>query len=179
MPRRFSGIETDEHSAMTTDELYRKWYDRLVAYFARTCRPQEAEDLAQDLFVHYVQTLCRGVLIRTPEHWLWRAARNLATDRYRHYARRPVIAEVELADLELEDPQQPDPLDLACRGEARAAIAVLLPELSPAQRRALALRYGGDLGHRDVALRLGISLTAAKARHYRAIVHLRDLAGGG
>ena len=158
----------------TTEDLYPLWHDRMVDYFALSCRSHEAEDLAQDVFVRYLQPLCRGETIRDPERWLWRVARNLVFDRYRHYGRRPGVVDVDVSEVEVEDPRQPDPQEWVCRRDTAAdAMEALLCELTDAQRGVLALRYGEGLGHRDVACRLGISVPASKARQRRALARLR------
>ncbi len=166
---------------MTTDELYRKMHDPLAAYFANACLSQEADDLVQELFVNYLQALCEGASIRTPERWLWRAARNLAVDWYRRAARRPLLVSLEFAGQRIADPLQRDPLDLACLGEPCDALAALVDGLPANQRQALAVRYAEKrpLRHREVARRLGISLSAARARHTRAVANLRLLASRG
>jgi len=164
---------------MTTDELYRKMHDPLAAYFANVCRSHEADDLVQELFVSYLQALCEGASIRTPERWLWRAARNLAIDCYRLDARQPILVNLELAGWGIADPLQQDPLEIACRGEPYDALAELVHGLPANQRQALAVRYADKhpLRHREVARCLGISLSAARARHTRAVANLRVLAG--
>lgn len=168
-------------TGMATEDLYRLWHDRMIAYFARHCRSYEAEDLVQDLFVRYLQTLCRGAPIYRPDRWLWRAARNLVFDRYRHYGRQPGMVDVDVNEVEIEDPRQPDPQEWVCRRDtASDAMEALLVELADTQRHVLALRYGRrELSHRDVACRLGISVTASKARQHRALAHLRVVAGKG
>jgi RNA polymerase sigma factor (sigma-70 family) len=164
---------------MTTDELYRKMHDPLAAYFANVCRSQEADDLVQELFVSYLQALCEGASIQTPEHWLWRAARNLAIDCYRLATRRPILISLELAGQGIADPLQQDPLELVCRGDTYDALTALVHGLPANQRQALAVRYADmcPLRHREVARCLGISLSAARARHTRAVANLRVLTG--
>ncbi len=162
---------------ITTAELYTEWRAKLLAYFARTSYAYEAEDLVQEVFVRYMQALCRGACFHTPERLLWRAARNVLLDRHRYHTRRPSTVDADVAGFDLIDPRQPDPLELVCLADARDAVDALLPELTPAQRDVLALHYGAELEYADVADLLGITLGSAKARGLRALVCLRHVTG--
>jgi RNA polymerase sigma-70 factor (ECF subfamily) len=68
------------------------------------------------------------------------------------------------------------------RGEARDEFAArrrgkqirdALSRLKPSEREALVLRYVADLGHREIALELGVDEAAARKRTSRALARLR------
>jgi RNA polymerase sigma-70 factor (ECF subfamily) len=57
----------------------------------------------------------------------------------------------------------------------RLTLRDALASLSPDEREAIALRYGGDLTLAEVADVVGANRTAVEARIYRGLRKLRDL----
>ena len=72
-------------------QLYRAEQGRLLRYFTRRVGPDEARDLAQDVFI---RLLLSGAFerIETPGAYLMRSARNLLIDRARRKMRAQAIS---------------------------------------------------------------------------------------
>jgi RNA polymerase sigma factor (sigma-70 family) len=58
--------------------------------------------------------------------------------------------------------------------EDREMLGAALGELAPEEREAVALRFGADLTVPEIARLLGVSLTTAEGRVYRALRKLRE-----
>jgi RNA polymerase sigma-70 factor (ECF subfamily) len=58
--------------------------------------------------------------------------------------------------------------------EDRELLGAALAELAPEEREAVSLRFGADLTVPEIARLLGVSLTTAEGRVYRALRKLRD-----
>lgn len=139
----------------------------------------EAEDLAQDVFLHLWRRAelfdgSRGGFLG----WLVSLTRNRAIDRIRSrraQARKADAYEVELqADLA---PRTMDPNETAFAGELRGAVARALNVLPEAQRTALELAYFGGFSHSEIAEKLETPLGTIKARIRQGMLRMRDLLG--
>jgi RNA polymerase sigma factor (sigma-70 family) len=111
--------------------------------------PQEAEDVLQETLIAALRAYPRlrpGSNLRA---WALSIARNKAIDAVRARGRRPTP---------VSDPDTAAPAATEPDGEVWAAVR----ELPPKQRAAIALRYAGDLRHREVALAMGVSEEAAR-----------------
>ena len=111
--------------------------------------PQEADDVLQETLIAALRAYPRlrpGSNLRA---WGLSIARNKAIDAVRARGRRP---------LPVSDPEPGAPEVAEPDGDVWAAVR----ELPPKQRAAIALRYAGDLRHRDVAVAMGVSEEAAR-----------------
>lgn len=126
--------------------------------------PQEADDVLQETLIAALRAYPRlrpGSNLRA---WGMSIARNKAIDSARARGRRPVP--VEGAGERLAAPAGPE-LD----GDVWAAVR----ELPPKQRAAVALRYAGDLPHREVATAMGVSEEAARRSVSDGLKRLREV----
>ena len=96
--------------------------------------------------------------------WLCGIARHAALDHFRSERRR-LLREAKYAA------EQTGVAEPACEG----AVAVVLRELSPAEREVIALRVVLDLDGPTTARILGISATACSTRLSRAMKRLEEL----
>ncbi|MCZ6691903.1 MAG: sigma-70 family RNA polymerase sigma factor [Planctomycetota bacterium] len=152
-------------------EAFRRVYEQhagmvhgvLISYV----RPQDAQDLVQDVFLKALQGI--GTL-RDPSRiggWLGTIARNLARDRLR--AARPA----EKLPLDIED---------RSRGDEMAAREILerLQSLPEAYRETLALRLVEGMTGREIADRTGLTEGSVRVNLTRGMKLLREsLARGG
>jgi RNA polymerase sigma-70 factor (ECF subfamily) len=141
------------------EELVRRYQRRVFALAYHHLRdPDEAQDLAQEVFVRLFRGLDRYDPERPFEPWFWRLAGNVAAT----YRRRRPAAAVELPEWtpagEREDTL---PLERA------------LADLSPDLRLPVLLHYYLDLPLDEIATALGLSLSAVKSRLHRARAVLR------
>lgn len=100
--------------------------------------------------------------------WLFRIARNAATDEARRLRRRSDRSNTQAAS------QVATPEQLVLRAEQRIELVQLVRELPDDHREALALRYGGRLTAREIGAVLGKSEAATQKLIGRALARLRE-----
>jgi RNA polymerase sigma-70 factor (ECF subfamily) len=148
--------------------LWDQYSRRLRAFIrSRVWDDMDADDILQELFIRVHRTLCCQPEWSRPESWFYQIARNLIID---HYRRRRQLVEIPESlpaepDLPEEDPQ------------ALLALSLkqLIDELPEPYRQALILTEYHGLSQKQLAERMGISLSGAKSRVQRARAKLRDM----
>jgi RNA polymerase sigma factor (sigma-70 family) len=132
----------------------------------------QAEDLVQEAWLRFGAVAERR-LLEEPIGYLYRIVRNLAVDDRRRLTREErVIAPVSAA-AEFTADEQPSPeAHAAARDELRLLREAMagLPERT---RRALEMRRFGGLKLKEIAARLGISVTVAHDIVAEGIAHCR------
>lgn len=164
----------------TLEEAYRLYHKRVIMLCTRFTRSvDDAEDLAQDVFLRVARYLpsFRGDCAFTT--WLHRVTVNTALDKLRGPARK---WERELASLEMlaEDPDQMATLQRALTSRdaplesvvERLAASRAVASLSPGTRTVLELRMQG-LSHKEITAVVGCSVPAARNSVSRAIRKLK------
>src|SRR5207253_2813306 len=131
----------------------RRIWRALVAY---TGDQEVASDAMAEAFA---QALARGEEVRSPQHWVWRAAFRIAAGELKARSRNRAM--VEDPGYEMDDP----PRDLI------AALA----SLSPRQRVALILHYYGGYSTGEVGEILGSSAATVRVHLTRGRRRLRRL----
>ena len=133
----------------------------------------QAEDLAQDIFLKVFRSL--GTFDRRAnfQTWLISVSRNFCIDRYRSGRRdREVFArEVDASTVHAEAPG----LAADARVEQQDRIALLreaLKALSPTLRSAVLLRDIHELSYQDIARQLGVAEGTVKSRINRGRAEL-------
>jgi RNA polymerase sigma factor (sigma-70 family) len=122
-----------------------------------------AEDCFQETFLAALRGYPMLGDARNLRGWLLTIAHRKAIDHHRARGRRPLpVAETaELAGGAVAEPE----LD----GEIWALVGTLPPK----QRAAVALRYGSDLPHAEIAAALGCSPEAARRSLHEGVKRLR------
>jgi len=120
----------------------------------------DAEDCFQETFLAALRAYPKLDEAGNLRGWLLTIAYRKAVDHHRANGRRPVpVAEVK--EVPSEDPAPDDGVWDLVRG------------LPPKQRAAVALRYGCDLPHAEIAGALGCSPEAARRSLHEGIKRLR------
>jgi RNA polymerase sigma factor (sigma-70 family) len=128
--------------------------------------PVEADDCFQETFVAALRAYPRLRPDSNLRAWVLTIAHRKALDAHRGRARRAVpVAEPAAVDGRGE----PSP---AARDEDLWRAVAELPER---QRAAVALRYVGDLQHRDIARAIGCSEDAARRSLHEGLAKLRKV----
>lgn len=125
-----------------------------------------AEDIVQDVLVKAYgqrETLRTSTKLRS---WLYQITRNAVVDYYRSHKRFEALPE-EFASEAADG-------DACARQELARCLVPLLDTLPDPYRRALRLADFEGVRQREIALRLGLSLSGAKSRVQRARAMLRD-----
>jgi len=139
---------------------------------------QDAEDLAQDVFIKTLRNLKKFDLEKPFKPWILRIARNHALDWIKR--KKPLL----LSDFEAEDGENllqniPDTTPLpdvqARQNEALAELQNALKKLSPNDRLILQLRYLNELSFKEISQQLGEAIDTIKSRSRRALQKARKL----
>jgi RNA polymerase sigma-70 factor (ECF subfamily) len=149
---------------IATPSFWHEYKARLRSYImSRVLDKQAADDILQDVFLKAHTNLHT---VKTPgsiKSWLFRIATNVLADYYRSQKPWTQISE-ESAAAESERDYV---------AELATCLQPLIDELPEIYRSALVLSEIKELPQKEVAKRLGISLSAAKARVQRGREKLR------
>jgi RNA polymerase sigma factor (sigma-70 family) len=160
---------------MTLDDLYKKYFDRLVRMLGRN---PDAEDIVQETMI------ARWKAPKDPANeraYLIVSAKNNEKKRFTR-ARAPRRGGGMVFELEDHDALDGElsPEMQAIRNEAtaklRARVDKAMAELSPETRACLALKQQG-LGPKEIAQHLPLTYQAVRTRLSRATRLLEDLLG--
>lgn len=140
----------DEHSAA------------VMAILRGAVGREAAEDCFQETFLSALRAYPKLSDGRNLRGWLLTIAHRKAIDHHRASGRNPIPV-AEVAEAVVED-QMPHPDE-----RLWAAVGALPPK----QRAAVALRYGSDLPHSEIAAALGCSPAAARRSLHEGLKRLR------
>jgi RNA polymerase sigma-70 factor, ECF subfamily len=152
--------------------LYRRYLRRVYRYLLTYAeREEDAADLTQHVFLRVLEALPAYSDRGTPfAAWLFRIARNAATDAYRR--RRKAIPWEHVPESLLPLAGQ-DPLAASIRREALNELRVLVAQLDPEKQELLALRFAAGLTSAEIGSIVGKSEAAVKRQLSRTIASLR------
>lgn len=150
---------------MTTSYFWTEHKARLRNYIAKHVRERDAvDDILQDVFIKAHTSLHTVKSHGSLAAWLYRIAANAIADHYRMQKPSEEISD-ELAAPESE----PDYV-----GDLAACLQPLINDLPETYRAALVLSEIEGLPQKEVAERLGLSLSGAKSRVQRGREKLRQ-----
>lgn len=155
------------------EPLYQKYLTPVYRYLClRTASAEEAADLTQLVFIKAFTGLTtyreRGLPFAA---WLFRIARNLATDAYRRH--RPTVTLDKLAG-ETISANSGDPESFLLRQEDFQTMRELLVRLKPENRDLIALRFAAGLTTKEIAAVTGKKEEAVKKQLARTVRHLKE-----
>ena len=162
--------------------LVERWQQPVLHFIFRIVPDsEEAEDLAQNVFVQLWRTAGRYEPDARFSTFLFTIARNLSLNelrrRSRHPADRldaPIFGESgDEAERQLPDPRQRSADDEAGRRELFTKVDEAVGDLPEKQRIALSLCRDGELGYEEIAEILGLTVPATKSLIFRAREVLR------
>jgi RNA polymerase sigma factor (sigma-70 family) len=155
--------------------------ETIFKYLVFACRHREdAEELTQETFLRLYRALVADpdMQIENVRHWLFRAAKNLAIDRYKRNKRRAPF-EQELSE-EIHDTatdQQPTPQQALVDGDRTAAVLRATSELTPKQRRCFQLRSQG-FTLREIAEMMDMDVRRVAEAVQRAVQNIQRRTSG-
>jgi RNA polymerase sigma-70 factor, ECF subfamily len=151
------------------DRLYRTAYPRVYRTLAAILEdPAEAEDCAQDAFVHAFQAWKRWRPDAPAEAWIHRIAVNRAIS----FRRRAKLRSVGEVIKRFGKPGlSADPAELAARPDLLSALRSIPPKLAAA----IVLRYYHGYNNREIAAAIGVSERTVGTRLRQAGERLRVL----
>jgi RNA polymerase sigma-70 factor (ECF subfamily) len=176
----------DDDSAAFAD-LVDRFQHRLVAVMNHLVgNPDEAEDLAQEVFLRVYRIRKKYTPKAKFSTWLFTIANNLALNAIRDRRRRPVLP----LEIHESGPLGPRPTEAAAASrdappnynlqqeELARVIRGALDELNERQRVAIVLNKFEDLNYADIADVMGLTTKAVKSLLSRARAKLREALQG-
>jgi RNA polymerase sigma-70 factor (ECF subfamily) len=131
--------------------------------------PEDAADLAQDVFVRAFKGLRRFKGESALGTWLYRVGVNVCLNRLA--SKRPASDPID--DVQAVDDRAEDSFERVARSERAATLRKAIRNLPPRQRATVVLRIYQDLSHEEIAKILGSSVGAVKANFFHALGNLR------
>lgn len=164
-------------SAPRLAQLNERYASILHRYFARRgARPDIAEDLVQDIFVRLAGRSAT-TRIENVEAYLMQTASSVWKDHGRRMRSR-----AEGAHVEFEDPrhgaEELSPDRVYEGKEAVSEVLEALNALSSRARQVFFLRRFEGMSQKEVARRLGISVSLVEKEMMKAIAHIAEWFGG-
>lgn len=162
------------------------WADLVGAYTRKiynlcyrfTGRSQDAEDLAQEVFIKVFQTLrsydpVQGTFLT----WLNRVARNHLVDHYRRTKKDRLTSSLdeELTTLAEKPSAEQGPGGRIASREVKEQLQVALNQLSPDLREAVILRDLHDFDYQEIAQILEVPQGTVKSRINRGRLELASV----
>lgn len=138
---------------------------------------QEAEDVAQEAFIHVYRAIDTFRLGDKFSSWVYRIATNLAIDHLRKRKHKEVSIDAPVgpdSDMYLQLPDKAEnPERIVIQAELKSTIEKAIMDLSPTYKAVVVLRHVNNLAYEDIASVLGIPLGTVKTRLFRAREILR------
>lgn len=163
--------EGDHHAFVTLVERHRAMVYRIAYQYAGN--PQDADDIAQDVFIKVHRSLSGFRQDAQFTSWLYRVAMNACID---HGRRRTASVSLDGAQEEraFELPaSDPGPEQRTYGREVRQAVEEAVNQLPPQQRLVFTMRHFEEMKLVDIADALGIAEGTVKRQLHSAVHRLR------
>ena len=172
MKQRINPLHSDNYKDADHDAIFRKHRSRILGLCRLMLRQnEEAEDVAQEVFMRAFEHLRTSEPPAVMEAWLVRVAVNACRDRQRSgwwkYLRRHADLDDSAALTSRSSESE------ALSRERGTRIWRQLQELKPQQRNVFVLRYIEGWSTAEVAESLGLTEGSVKTHLFRAVRHLR------
>ncbi|HLL79605.1 MAG TPA: sigma-70 family RNA polymerase sigma factor, partial [Ktedonobacteraceae bacterium] len=153
------------------DDLYSEYYARVLAYLRfRVGSSEVAEDLVSLVFERALTHLDSLQAPGAAGAWLFRIARNCATDYFRR--QRPTASLNALEDS--SHPRECSPEELLIAQEERTRLFAHLGRLPEREREVIGLKFVACLHNREIARVLNMPEGTVGSILYRTLARLRD-----
>jgi RNA polymerase sigma-70 factor (ECF subfamily) len=162
--------------AQTMEELFEQHAEKLFAYLRlHTPSREDAEDILVETFLAALtETKFIHLSAMAQVAWLWRVARNKASDAFRKAAFRRNVS-LEQVDQTMYEDETHDPEQMALSQDEAHELHKLVHALPQAQQEMLQLRFAYDLHCREIAAILGKREDAVRMMLSRTMNALRQL----
>lgn len=163
------------------DQLVERYQDRVFNFVCRMVHdPQDADDVAQEVFVRAYSNIERFDHRASLSTWLFKIASNLCIDHARRRSRRPDT--VSLTQAEESDERQwevpdsrYDPQRMVIEDEMVRVVDGAISKLSKKLREVLLLHDVENLAYDEIAKVVGCPLGTVKSRLFLARAELQKV----
>jgi len=158
-------------------EFVRRHAAAVHRWMARAVGEQEADDMAQEVFLKAYRGLAGFRGAAPPRAWLASIADNAVKNRYRARGRFRRIFASDVDAARLPDPAETasDPEQAARHGESRRFVAEALKRLPAEFRMPVVLRDLEEWSYEEIAVSLGVPVGTVKSRIARGRGQLKAL----
>jgi RNA polymerase sigma-70 factor (ECF subfamily) len=156
--------------------IYEKYADGLLTIGANLLNEKaDAEDVVQDVFISFVQSIQKFHLRGSLKGYLATCVANRSRDYLRKNKRRQTLTvnQAERATTVVKNPVQ-----LVVRSEQLQKLSHAITELPYEQREAVVLRLHGDMRFKTIAKLQNISIKTAQSRYRYGLDKLRSIMNG-
>lgn len=139
--------------------------------------PDEAEDIAQQVFIRVWKSAKRYEPQAKFTTWLFTITRNLVFNEMRRRQRKPAVSINEREDdfhIETADDSSKNPDESILQRELESAIDQAIQALPEKQRMAVILRRYEEMPYEEIGEILQLSLPAVKSLLFRARTQLKE-----
>ena len=168
------------------NEVYMEFYPKIIRYISRLVGPNEAEDIAQEVFEKTSSSLGGFKGKSKLSTWIYRIATNTTIDKLRSAAYKHSKAQIELEETDGSETQndwvaikQAATDQTLIRKEMSECIIEYIDNLPPDYRTIIALSEQEGLTYKEIADILEISLENVKIRLHRARAKLKTALNDG
>ncbi|MFC4313788.1 RNA polymerase sigma factor [Steroidobacter flavus] len=159
---------------MTLVEAWCHHRPGLVRFLARRLRCEAtAKDIAQEIWLR-LQRVNRLATDQNPRALLFQIAANLATDHYRVQQRRMEL-DAEIGELLSDERDEASPEHLLMAAQELAQLEQVVDQLPERSREVFRMNRFEGYSQREIAERLGISVTAVEKHLRKAFARLAAL----
>ena len=165
--------------ARSVEEVWHELHDRLLGFISRRRRPEDAEDILQEVMLRIHRHGGDLEEVDRVTSWVYRITSNAIADHYRRPARRELpsgeatdIPE-PVATAPPADRAEPDTAEV--RAELSGCLRPFTARLPESYREAIELTEFQGISQVEAAGRLGLSVSGMKTRVQRGRGQLKDL----
>ena len=167
-------------------DLFRKLVERYQHMVFRTCmgflhNKDDADDLAQDIFIQVYQTLPGFKGDASFSTWIYRIAVNASLNKIRKSSKNSFIQRMETVfgvdknqEVSFQIPDHESPENILISNEHRELVQKALNSLPENQRTAIVLSKYDDLSQKEIAAIMNTTEGAVEALIQRAKANLRE-----
>jgi len=152
-----------EGETRSFDELYRRYSQRLLHYFARMLGAEKAQDFLQELFLKVIEKAASFAVDGSFSTWAFSIAHNMCCNEYRHMAVRQntVAADVD----QLLSPEVRPGIERRIDHTAFVeSLTAELEDLDQVKRSTFLLRFQEEFSIDDIARIMNCSAGTVKSR---------------
>ena len=156
---------------LDTESVWEEFHTRLLAFIrGRVERPQDAEDLLQDVFIRIHARAGSLDELESVSGWVYRITRNAVIDYHR---RRAAAARLSSSMSDPSVDHGDDDGGATAAREVSACLEPLMQTLPPSDRHALELTELQGLSQKNAAEHLGLSNSGMKSKVQRGRAKLK------
>ncbi len=156
--------------------IYKKYAGDLLTLAANLLNDKaDAEDVVQDVFISFVESVEKFRLTGSLKGYLATCVANRSRDYIRRNKRRQTAA---VNEPEQTTSDAKSPVQLVICSEELHKLSYAMTELPYEQREAIVLRLHGDLRFRQIAKLQDISIKTAQSRYRYGLDKLRSILNG-